>query len=288
MDTRFVETLAVVAQRGSFAGAALDLGLTPNAVAQRIRALEDEFGLPLVARSGRTVVPTEAGHAVLARLPAFLGELRALREAPAGRTIEGELRVGAISTALLGLVPPALERLALDHPALRLFLEPGTSSTLYDRVVGGTLDAAILIRPTWFDWPKSLAFSLLRSEPLVLLVPESETRTDPLEILRRRPLILYDRQQWGGRQAASWIEAQGLAAQVRFELDALDAIAVLVDRGLGVSVVPDWSGPAPEGLRLRRLGLPDPAIRRDIGLLHPKNSVRAHLLRVLLGALDRR
>ena len=47
----------------------------------------------------------------------------------------------------------------------------------------------------------------------------------------------------------------------RFELNALNAIAVMVDRGLGVSLVPDWARPWPEGLRLVRMPLPEATCR---------------------------
>jgi DNA-binding transcriptional LysR family regulator len=111
-----------------------------------------------------------------------------------------------------------------------------------------------------------------------------ETRDDIFAILRDRPLIFYDRRQWGGRHVANWLEAEGLTAEPRFELDALDAIAVLVDRGLGVSVLPDWSGPRPEGMNIRRIPLPASAPPREIGLLAPLNGPRTHLLRVLIAA----
>jgi DNA-binding transcriptional LysR family regulator len=285
VDTRFLETFFAVARGGSYAAAAQQLGLTANAVAQRLQALEDEFGAPLVVRSGRTVRPTEAGHAVLAKMPGFFDELRGLREAVAGQATQGELRIGAIATALTGILPAVLERLTREHPGLRIFLEPGTSSALYDRTLGGALDAAAIVRPA-FNWPKGVAFRQWQREPLILLVPEAEVRTDVREILSTRPLILYDRQQWGGRQAAAWLHEQHLETEIRFELDALDAIAVLVARGLGVSVVPDWIGPRPAGIRLRRLELPGPVPERVIGLLYPRNGVRMHLLRVLLDSVE--
>ena len=55
MNTDFLHTLAAVARHGSMAEAARRLGLTHGAVAQQIRKLEQELGVPLVARAGRTV-----------------------------------------------------------------------------------------------------------------------------------------------------------------------------------------------------------------------------------------
>lgn len=277
MDTTSLATFHIVATQGSLAAAGRELGLTANAIALRLRTLEQEFGTPLVRRSGRTVVPTEAGHAVLKELPEVLERLRDLRAAAQSGEVAGELRVGAIATALTGILPPLLERLSSEHPKLSLHLEPGTSGELYDRVASGHLDAGAIVAPD-FDLPKSLEFLHLRREPLVLLVPGHERRTDPLEVLSTEPVILYDRNQWGGRQASTWLENTGLRYHARFELDALDAIAVMVGRGLGVSVVPEWAGPRPEGLSLRSLPLPGPTPTRVIGIAFKRHGPRSRLV----------
>ena len=72
------------------------------------------------------------------------------------------------------------------------------------------------------------------------------------DLLANEPLIRYDRNQWGGRQADEYLRKVGIVPRERFELNALNAIAVMVDRGLGVSLVPDWARPWPEGLKLAR------------------------------------
>lgn len=283
MDTRYIETLLTVARRGSFAGAAHQLNLTATAVAQRIRALEEEFGVRLVTRSGRTVRPTEAGYAVLTRSEQFLREYRSLRAAVAGTVMGGRLRLGAISTVLTGLLPEVLSKLATDHPDLHLFVEPGSSSELYDRVQAGYLDAAAIIRPA-FELPKGWEFRSWRRDPLVLLVPKSERRTDVAAILNDWHYIRYDRQQWGGRLPQIWLDAHSLEPDIRYEMDALDVIAVLVGRGLGVSIVPDWVGPWPEGIKLNRIPLPEPCPQREIGFIWPRNSPQTHLLRLVAKA----
>jgi DNA-binding transcriptional LysR family regulator len=279
MDSLHLETLVRVAEKGSFVAAANDLGITATAVAQRVRSLEAEIGVGLVARSGRTVRLSEAGHAVMARSREVLRQISELRTAALGGEIVGELRVGAIATALTGLFPQVLERLTERHAGLDLYLEPGTSAGLYDRVVSGALDVAALVRPS-FDMPKAMSFHLWRREKLVLLVAAEDGRTEVPTILRTSPFIRYDRRQWGGRLAASFLDAIGIAPKERFELDALDAIAMMVARGLGVSLVPDWAGPWPEGVR--RMTLPEPAPVRELGFVQLGNSPRAHLVRVLI------
>lgn len=280
MDIDNLTTFLIVARQGSMAAAARDLGLTANAVALRLRALEQEFGAPLVARAGRRVVPTEAGHRVLERLPDLLAGIGALKAAVHSDEIAGELRVGAIATTLTGLFPPLLERLTARYPRLKLHLEPGSSAELYARVDKGLLDMAAIVAPE-FEMPKSLQFMGLRREPLILMAKWAETRTDPCAILRTEPVIVYDRRQWGGRLAWNWLKQTGIALRTDYELDALDAIAVMVDRGLGVAVVPDWAGPRPEGLRLTILDLPDPVPARVIGLLRAQSGPKQRLVAAL-------
>jgi len=59
-------------------------------------------------------------------------------------------------------------------------------------------------------------------------------------------------------------------------------IAVLVDRGLGVSLVPDWAAPWPEGLSLRKISLPEPFEMRRIGPLWRRASPRIRSLNALM------
>jgi DNA-binding transcriptional LysR family regulator len=88
--TGLTEFLAVAAH-SSFRAAATQLGTTPSAVSQAIRALELRLGLPLFQRTTRRVGLTEAGATLLARLKPAANEigdcleaLGALRERPSG------------------------------------------------------------------------------------------------------------------------------------------------------------------------------------------------------------
>ena len=67
METRFLDSFVTIAECGSMAEAARRLNVTPTALAQRVHVLEDELGVKLIERSGRTVQLTEGGARVLAR-----------------------------------------------------------------------------------------------------------------------------------------------------------------------------------------------------------------------------
>jgi DNA-binding transcriptional LysR family regulator len=281
MDTRFLESFIAVVEEGSIAAAARRLHLTPAALAQRIHTLERDVGAPLLTRSGRNVIPSEAGFAIVDRARVLLGNVRDLRDGASARGLAGELRLGAISTALTGLLPKMMARAAAAYPQMDIHIAPGISVDLYRRVQAGELDAAVIVQPD-FVMPKTCEWHLLRTEPLVVLVPSVLAGRQPHAILTEEPFIRYDRHQWGGRLAERYLRDVRIRPRDRFELDALDAIAVMVDQGLGVSLVPDWAPPWPEGISVAKLALPRPSPARHIGLVWTRNTARTALVQAFL------
>jgi DNA-binding transcriptional LysR family regulator len=281
VETQFLNTFVTVVDQGSMAAAARVLNVTPAAVAQQIRTLERELGATLIARVGRTVSVTEQGSRILERSRELLRSVSDLRSVANDSAVSGELRLGACPTALAGMLPDVLARMVDAFPQINVFIKPGYSVDLYRAVEAGDLDAAVVLQAP-FPLPKTCEWLLLREEPLIVLAPSSMAGRDPHDLLATQPLIRYDRNQWGGRQADDYLRANGIVPRERFELNALNAIAVMVDRGLGVSLVPDWAQPWPEGLQLARIPLPNPAVPRRIGIVWSRSSVRVRLVTVLL------
>ena len=281
METQYLHTFVSVVDQGSMAAAARALNITSAAVAQQLHTLERELGAKLVARVGRTVSVTEEGARILQRARELLRGVADLRSIAQDSPVSGELRLGACPTALAGMLPDILAGMVDAFPLINVFIKPGYSADLYRAVENNDLDAAFVLQAP-FDLPKTCAWRLLREEPLVMLAPASMAGRDPHELLASEPLIRYDRHEWGGRQADEYLRAAGIVPRERFELNALNAIAVMVDRGLGVSLVPDWARPWPEGLKLVRIPLPLPALPRRIGVVWSRSSVRVRLVNALL------
>ena len=284
METRFLETFLLVAELGSLAEASRRLGITPAAVAQRMQALEEDIGVPLLTRAGRRVSPTETGHALIEKSRTIIAEVRDLRALANADLPSGELRLGAISTALTGLLPPALRSVFASRSQVEVFLLPGTSAELYQRLRNADIHAAILVKPP-FPIPKTFEWELLRAERLVLLAPGECRRQSPHDIIATRPFIRYDRSNWGGRLADGYLRSQGLKPVERLELDSLEAIAVMVSNGLGVSLVPDWARPWPGDLDICVLELPATSPPREVGMLWPRSSPARRLIAIMLDAL---
>lgn len=285
MNTKFLNTFVSVVDCGSMAAAARKLNITPAAVAQQTRTLERQIGAPLIRRSGHTVGVTEAGARILDRARKLLRDVSDLHTVAVDDAIGGELRIGAGGTALTGIVPDILARVIRKFPQITVSIRTGLSIDLHGAVENGELDAAFVLEAP-FALNKTVSWKLVREEPLVLLVPEDMAHCDPHELLAHEPLIRYDRHWWGGHQVDEYLRDAGIIPIDRFELNSLHAIAVMVDRGLGVAVVPDWSPPWPEKLNLVRLPLPNECEPRRLGVVWCRSSIRIRLLKAFIEEIE--
>jgi DNA-binding transcriptional LysR family regulator len=285
MDTRSLESFVSVIDSGSIAEAARRLNLTPAGVAKRVRALEIEIGDRLISRSGRTVKPTKVAMAVLDRARLFLRDARDFKSTAAIDKPVGALRLGALQSALTGLLPDILAVLMKRFPQIQPYIVRDTSAALYRMVLNGDLDSAIISQPP-FTMPKSCDWQVLREEPLVVLTRASTPRRHPHAILAERPFIRLDRNLYGGRLVDAYLRKHNIHPKELFELDGLEAIAVMVDRGLGVTLLPDWTPPWPEGLSLTKLPVPDRSFARRTGLVWARSSLRIRLVHAFLEAAD--
>lgn len=142
-DLSVLAAFAVVADERSFTRAAVRLGVSTSAISHSIRGLEERLGVRLLARTTRTVAPTDAGQRLLARLqPALenidgaLTEVGRLRAKPAG-----VVRLIAPPLAVAMTVSPKLARFARDYP--EVVLDITTDDDSRRDLVAARFDAGI-------------------------------------------------------------------------------------------------------------------------------------------------
>ncbi len=281
MDTRYLQSFVTVVESGSFAQAARRLDLTPTAVAARIKALEETLGLSLIKRAGRSVRPTEAGMRILERARALLRDARDLAALAEDEASFGELRLGVFVSAMTSVLPPVLKRVYDRYPSLSVFVMPGASVDLCHRVAAGELDAAIVVEPQ-FAIGKSVRWQSIMEEPLVVVAPAAMKGRDPHDLLRTQPFIRYDRSVLGGQLADRYLRDQRIVPHQRLEMDSLLGVAALVDQGLGVALLPDWSSLWSARYALTRIPLPGRAPVRRVGLVWQAQGARTALAETLL------
>ncbi len=276
MDTRYLQSFVTVTESGSFAQAARRLDLTPTAVAARIKALEETLGLSLIKRAGRSVRPTEAGVRILERARALLRDARDLAALAEDGATYGELRLGVFVSAMTSVLPPVLKRVYDRHPSLSVFVMPGSSIELCRGVEAGDLDAAIVVEPQ-YAMGKAVRWQGIMDEPLVVVAPAAMEKRDAHELLRTQPFIRYDRSVLGGQLADRYLRDHGIVPHQRLEMDSLLGVAALVDQGLGVALLPDWSSLWSSRYALTRIPWPGRAPVRRVGLVWQARGARRAL-----------
>ena len=117
-ELNVLASFLAVAEERSFTKAGKRLGISASALSHAIRGLEERVGVRLLARTTRSVAPTEAGEQLLARLRPALGDIRSaledlagLRDRPAGR-----LRIAVSPLAAALVLLPKLNQFARDYP----------------------------------------------------------------------------------------------------------------------------------------------------------------------------
>lgn len=252
---RELRTFLAVVRHGTFSAAGNAVGLTQSAVSTQIRNLEAELGEALFERTGRAVRLNAAGRRLLPQASEMLALAERIRHSSA-ETLAGEWHLGAIASLQSGRLPAVLQRLAREFPGVRVRVAPGVSLSLLDQVDKGDLDMALIVRPP-FGLPADLHTRVIAREPFVLIAPPESTENSLEALLERYPLVLYDRGSFGGRQVVRFLERQRLRPSIRLELDEIDAIARMVECGLGVALIPLtglWQRQSPLPVRSLPLG----------------------------------
>ncbi|MFT7776930.1 LysR family transcriptional regulator [Roseateles sp.] len=121
LDANALELFARIAQAGSFAQAARELGLTRAAISRRIAAIENAVGLTLFVRSTRSLGLTEAGRRLHARARAVRDAAESARLAlrHTRDQLDGTIRISATAGFGRHVLAPLLAQFQVMHPAVR-------------------------------------------------------------------------------------------------------------------------------------------------------------------------
>jgi DNA-binding transcriptional LysR family regulator len=149
-STDDLAVFVAVGREGNFTRAAAKLGVSPSAVSQTMRGLEERLGVRLVARTTRSVTLTPAGERLLASLGPMLDEIDAqlaglteLRDKPAGT-----VRITADENAVNSLLWPALRKVLPAYPdiQLELIVDYGLTDIVAERYDAGVRPGGVIAK----------------------------------------------------------------------------------------------------------------------------------------------
>lgn len=142
-----LKAFATIVEFGSFSAAARSLGISPSALSQRMRELEERLGARLLNRTTRSVSLTEPGRMLLDNLtPLFDGLDRAVSGvADSDHEARGTLRINSSRVAAIYILGPILEAFHRAYPLIELDL---TIEDKFSDIVAGRFDAGIRLGDT--------------------------------------------------------------------------------------------------------------------------------------------
>ena len=284
MSIRNLRTLVAVADRGSFAAAARAVGLTQSAVSMQLRGLEDELQIKLFDRHRRPPALNDHGKRLVRRAREIVQLYERMAEAPAPDTagVAGLIDVGAVPTALSGIVPRALAGLQRIHPHIAVNLVSGMSGELIQRVERGELDAALMSEPNHI--PADFIWRPVATEKIVVAAPPQSAEKTDRELLAAWPYIRYNRRAWVARPIQQSLRARSIRPRQAMELDSIESILLMVYSGLGVAIVPQRCVEGPFPLPVRYVPFGEPPLTRRIGLIERADNPKSNLARALHAA----
>ena len=236
-----VEAFLATAKRRSFRRAAGDLGVSPSAVSQAVRALEARLGAPLLFRTTRSVGLTEAGQRFFDRASPAFEELLAAAAAARdlGQRPTGLLRLAVPRAVVPLLLEPVFASFCEAYPEIEL--EIAASDEMVDLAAGG-FDAGIRLGE--FIAPDMIAVRLTPPLPYAVIGSptyfERHGRPARPEDLRHHACLRLRR---SNGSIAPWLFTQGntvIEAIVSGPMIAHDYPTLLggAERGVGLAQVP--------------------------------------------------
>jgi len=267
MDIANLRAFARVAACGSFSTAAEQLHLTQPAVSKRIAVLEEALGTKLLDRLGRRTEVTEAGRALLARIPDVESSLRAAEQAV--RDLEGEitgpLRIATSHHIGLHRLPPILSVFQRRYPAVNLDIEFLDSEQAYERLRRRVIELAVVTLAPG-DVTHLASEALWQDELRVMVAPDHELARASavrLEDLAVYPALLPGLETFTGQIVRRHFAARGLSLELRMATNYLETLRMMASVGLGWTVLPEFMA----GETLTAIAVPGASMRRTLGLV---------------------
>lgn len=240
-DLTTLNLVLAIAETNSITRGAEREHLALAAASKRLSDLETRLGVPLFERHARGVAPTEAGRALVRHIRSLHASLHALESEVVefSRGIKGHLRIAANAGAISECLPPDLAAFSQAHPQIRISLEDQTSAEVQAAVAEGRADVGIFVPPLLDN---RLSTQRYRSGTLAVMVPAGHVLAAQPDV-RFDALLDHDIVGLHAGAAAHELmraeaEGAGRTLKARLQVRGFDAIAQLVEAGLGVAVLP--------------------------------------------------
>jgi DNA-binding transcriptional LysR family regulator len=242
MQLQHLRTFVRVVDAGGVTRAAEQLALTQPAVTKQLGALERDVGAPLLWRQRRRLRLTPAGELLYAYARRIINLADQAEQAV--RTLHqeghGEVRLGAVSTVGLTVLPRILAHFSGRHPAVRVRVVMGEIHENLERLLRGDLEVAVLTMPV--AHPRVASVPLFHDPVRLVAAPQTARKLPkPLSLTDLASLdhISYQTPSRFRAYVDGMLEQHGVLPRVLMEFNSHEAVKSIVALGLGVAWMPE-------------------------------------------------
>jgi len=276
-----------VAEAASITHGARRSNMSLASASERIRAMEEALGTPLLERKRRGVELSPAGSVLVQHAQLVMLQLEQMRGELSGyaKGLRGHVRLLSNTVGMLEYLPAALVAFLSEHPNIDVDLEERPSQEIVQAIAVGRADIGIIAGAV--DPAAELETFPFAENLLVLVVP----RGHALSRLRKISFSLALQHDFVGLGTGSalqeYVNQQAKRAsrrlKVRVRLSSFDLICQMVAGGIGLAVLPEaaarrWQ----QSLPIRIVALTDAwAVRHLTGCVRSLKSLPPHAQRLV-------
>ena len=291
MDIKNLNTFIQVAESGSFSKAGEVLGYSQPTVSVQIRQLEQELGTKLFDRVGHMVRLTQKGHDVLH----YAQQILRIRQQMAQDNLEAmtTIRLATADSLCIPLLSRQFPPLRQQHPNISINLTTAGTGELFRMLDHNEVDLVCTLDNHIYNTNYVIASEEKIGVHFVIAAdhPLASASDVSIEDLLTQPFLLTEKGMSYRRLMDELLARDSLEIQPVLEIGRADIICDLVEKGMGVSLLPDYvTEAAVQKGTLVRLSVPryEPELwkqllyHRDKWVSPPMRAAIAHLSDILL------
>ncbi len=271
---------------GSFSAAAEALWITQPAVTKQIQQLQRSYGVRLLNRFGKKMVPTDAGEVLfdfadkIFQLESQAEEsLRDFQERKSGR-----LRIHASESFGAYYLPFIINLFRKKYPKIHISVNIFPNKEIIENTIKLENDLGFISYPLEH---KKLVTKEVLEDRLVLIVPPSHpfARKKLLQPqkLNGQPIIMHEKESASRGIVDEFIKKNNLSVLISLELSNNEAIKRAVEQGIGLSLISENVVTEEVNSRkLKKIPLADPTLKRKFYLIHHKDKYLSEALQMFV------
>lgn len=279
MDINQLEVLVTVARERSFSRAAEALDRTQPAISQAIRRLEVDVGELLFDRSSKDGTLTFAGEVLLSYAKQMLNlrqnalvaitEMRDLRH--------GKVSISANEHTVFYLLP-VIEEFRAAHPLIKIEVQRGVASRIPKQITSREVELGVI---SFAPHDESLRSVSVMSDELVLITSPDHRLADrtvvSIKELGNETFVAHNAPSPYRQKVLESFEKHKTNLNIAVELPSLEAIKKLVEKGVGIALIPRLTADAEIAAgRLCSLTVSEMKLERKLNIIYRRNSELSH------------